>query len=148
MFETNEKFLAWSQATGLEDFSTPLVKNFSEKVVSEIRKLFIQHGRPIGPLDMLGLASSFGQVVAELVRLIRSVPISNQPFEQKAFVVEAIVALFRLIDGGVTGDEGRAQATASGGPGLPMFVSAQDMEEQFVRPLALRAYDEVARHLK
>lgn len=142
MLKTNEDFRAWLQATGPAELSALLAaQGIPEDVLTRLRQLFIERSQLKGPLDMLALSAALGQAVPALMKLAQQLPGLSQESQRKPFVVAALLALYRLLDGGETGAEGRARAAAMGGPNLSMFTSAEDMEDRFVRPLVLGAYD-------
>lgn len=148
MLETNEKFCAQILATGPGDFAAAVQsETFPRDEITAIRKIFVQSGLLSGPLGMLELSGALGEAVPELVRIARRVPALSGEDARRSFVISAVVALFRMADAGATGGGGRAQAAASGGPGLAMYPSAAEMEAQFVRPLASGAYDATRRRM-
>lgn len=148
MLETNDSFCARILATGPGDFAAVVQsETFPPDEITAIRKIFTQSGLLSGPLGMLELSGALGEAVPELMRIAKRVPELSGEDARRSFVISAVVALFRMADAGPTGGTGSAQAAASGGPGFAMFPSANEMEAQFVRPLASGAYDATRRRI-
>lgn len=131
MFTDREAFKTWAETNAEPGFATPLAALEGAKV-DAIQQVFEKYGAKAGG-DMMALSGTLGEATPMLVRAMKG---AVDPL--KPFVVEAVVALYRLMERGPSG-EAAQQATTD--PMMAMMFPDGSIEDAFVRPLATQAAD-------
>lgn len=90
---------------------------------------------------MLKISSNLGQFVPELLVAMGNAETLNSTEERKAFIIPCVIALFRLMNRGISGNEQNIFQNSMGGMPLP-FEDSASMEQMFVLPLAEQAFEQ------
>jgi hypothetical protein len=98
-----------------------------------------------GDYDMLKISGSLGNAIPELIRAADQIAALADSPQKREFVIHCALALFRLIDRGVSGSE-QNMSLAARQSGMPMETDG--MESTFVRPMAEQAVDEALKVFK
>ncbi len=102
--------------------------------VEAIQKIFEKYGATSGS-DMMVLSGALGEATPTLMHTVQSAIPDRASL--KAFVVEGVVAIYRLMDRGASGESGKLSAGAD--PMMAGMFPGNSMEDAFVRPLAEQA---------
>jgi hypothetical protein len=136
MFATDEAFSTWLQSHAPEALNDTMVE-LDGWITSRLRDIYQDYGRQTGSLDMLRISSALGNAIPLFMQVANAAGGQLSNPEKKTFVVDNSLALFRLLNGGVAGN----QQGLSGSDADTIFQGA-DMEEVFVRPMAEQAIEQ------
>ena len=104
-----------------------------------LRAAYEKFGPPLPTADMMQLTTTLGKAIPAFLLAAQKAAHLPAGAITKTFVVENTVALFHLLDEGVTGDAQHLTG-GSGGPLAQLFPGG--MEQGFVRPMAEQAVDQ------
>lgn len=136
MLSTTDEFISWMQLNAHPQL-VDVVKTSETSLLDVWRTIYVKHSDLRGDYSMLNLSGKLGKAVPEFMQLARRIPSLVSGQDKKLFVIENIVCLYRLIDGGEKHFVTAATATV-----MPIFAEANEFEAQFVRPLAEQAIEQ------
>lgn len=145
-FSTGVKFIEWMQANAEPSLTQVLPQQSSEFLI-EFQGLFEQCADVRGDYSMLKLSGTLGKSIPQFMGLANKARGFTSNSEQRAFVLSSAIALYRLIDRGVSGTEQNI-GQGSDGDLPPLFDDSLSMEDMLVRPLAEQAFDQSSQFLK
>lgn len=136
MFTSKEEFTGWLQANASESLNST-ISELADDIVVNLRTTYEEYGSLESTPDMMSISSAIGQAIPLFMKLANATGGQLSNAHKKVFVIDNALALFRLIDRGISGTEKRL----AGGDIAMMFPDG-DMEEVFVKPLAEQAVEQ------
>ncbi len=145
MFSSEHDFIQWLDKHGEPLLKSQLESETDKGAVKKVLDIIMRFADVRGDYDMLKISGSLGNAIPELIQAADKVNVLTDAPQKREFVIHCALALFRLIDRGVSGSEQNMSLGAQQS-GMPMETDG--MEITFVRPLAEQAVDEALKVFK
>ena len=139
-FRNSAEFINWIQ-THADAQLSEILKSEPDEFTAEVQSLMERYSDMRGCYDMLKISGNLGQFVPEMLVATGNSQTLNSTEEKKAFILPCVLALFRLMNRGISGKEQNIFQNSTGGIPLP-FKDSSSMEQAFVLPLAEQSFEQ------